>query len=270
MKLVDPKGKNLSSDSQNPIIVGIDCTGSMSDWPAEIFDRLPLFCQTLAKYKPDVEISFSVIGDAYVDEYPLQVAKFGKGTELDDILKAFYPEGGGGGQHHESYELWGNYMLNHVNTPKAVSPFIIILGDEGFYEHVDAAQMKHYVGDSLESNIDAFNVWKALGQKYNVFYLHKDYGGALDKEIVEQWELALSKQKVVRIPSKERAVDVALGIIARSWGNYSDFINNISSRQDPDVVARVVKSIGSAPAVDPSSNSKMSKGSKGSKSRPLV
>ncbi len=258
MDVVGPK-KDVSSDSKNPVIVGIDCTGSMADWPAEIFDRLPLFCQTLAKYKPDVEIMFAVIGDANSDNYPLQVAKFGKGTELDDILKSFFPEGNGGGQHFESYEMFAYYLANHVKTPNAVSPYALILGDEGFYEFVNPAQVKHYLGDTLQSELDSFAVWKTVAQKYNVFYLHKDYdGGGLDKEIVAQWETALSKQKVIRIPSKERAVDVGLGLIAKGWGQFSDFIGNISSRHDPATVARVLNSVSAAPAIDPSLNSTVS------------
>lgn len=39
-KIIDPK-KIVSTESTNPLIVAIDVTGSMSSWPAEIFDRLP-------------------------------------------------------------------------------------------------------------------------------------------------------------------------------------------------------------------------------------
>ncbi|MBI4095404.1 MAG: hypothetical protein HY438_00935 [DPANN group archaeon] len=248
MGVVDPK-KDISSDSKNPVIVGIDCTGSMQEWPAEIFDRLPLFCQTLAKYKPDVEIAFAVIGDANSDEYPLQVAKFGKGTELDTILKSFYPEGGGGGQHFESYELFAHYVQNHVKTPNAVSPFLLVMGDEGFYKQVDPAQARHYMGDNLQGPEDSAGIWKSLTQKYDTYLLHKEYeNAALDTEITEQWSGVLGGQKVLRVPSKERAVDVALGLIAKKWGNYSDFTKNMGSRHGSGTVASVLDSIRGVPA----------------------
>ncbi|MDO8628299.1 MAG: hypothetical protein Q7R56_00925, partial [Nanoarchaeota archaeon] len=54
LALVDPKGKTLTSQSKNPIIVCVDGTGSMQKWPAEIFDRLPLLYQTLSQYRDDV------------------------------------------------------------------------------------------------------------------------------------------------------------------------------------------------------------------------
>ena len=42
-------------------------TGSMQTWPAEIFDRLPLLYNTLAQYRPDLEVLF-------VPRLPAQVA----------------------------------------------------------------------------------------------------------------------------------------------------------------------------------------------------
>ncbi len=270
MKLVNPLRKEISSGSMHPIVVGIDCTGSMADWPGEIFDRLPLFCQTLAKYQPDVELSFSVIGDAYCDEYPLQVADFGKGPALDKVLNAFYPEGGGGGQQSESYELWAYYMLKHSSTPKATSPFLIIMGDESFYELIEPSQAKHYIGDNLEKPLDSFEVWRALGQRYNVFLLHKEYGyGASDDDILKFWETALGRQKIVRVPSKERVVDVAMGIIARAWGKFGDFMTNISARQDDATVSKVVDAINKTPGIDDSTNSRTKK-SRGAGSKPLA
>ena len=93
---MDPKGKELSTASENPIVIAVDGTGSMATWPGEIFDRLPLLYQTLSKYKPDVELTFSVIGDANSDVWPVQIPHFGQGPTLDDYLKALQPEGGGG------------------------------------------------------------------------------------------------------------------------------------------------------------------------------
>ena len=40
-QFTNPK-KMITSQSKHPLIVGVDVTGSMQRWPAEIFDRLPL------------------------------------------------------------------------------------------------------------------------------------------------------------------------------------------------------------------------------------
>src|SRR4051812_43516325 len=133
-ELTDPRGKRLATDSKNPILVAVDVTGSMAHWPAEIFDRLPLLYQTLSQYREDVAISFAAIGDATTDRFPLQVTDFAQGAQLDERLAALYGEGGGGGGSKESYELFAWFVQNRVSTPEAEKPFLIIYGDEGFYE----------------------------------------------------------------------------------------------------------------------------------------
>ncbi|MCX6707293.1 MAG: hypothetical protein NT001_04090 [Candidatus Woesearchaeota archaeon] len=266
-KLVDPTGKAIDTDSETPLIIAVDVTGSMQSWPGEIFDRLPLLYQTLAKYKPDLEISFCAIGDANSDQYPLQVNNFGKELDLEKQLKALCAEGGGGGQGMESYELFGYFMKNKCNTPKATSPFLIIFGDEGFYPQVNPDQVAHYVGDKLESKIESADIWKGLMQKFNVYMLHKQYDGGNDKKIVDQWAEVLGKERVVPLYDEQRAVDVAMGIIARYWGQFGDFKQNLSSRQDPAAQQSVMASLRYVPPAATGSKSQMviTTGSKKSK-----
>lgn len=248
MKLVDPRGKTISSDSKNVIVFGIDGTGSMVDWPLEIFDRLPLFYQTLSQYRADLEVSFGVIGDATCDSYPLQANSFGKGVGLEDHIKALFAEGGGGGQVSESYELFGYFALNKVKAPNAVSPFLFICGDEKFYPRVDPAQVAHYIGDSLQGPLDSKRVLEGLLQKFDVYFLHKPYGSAgnaaVTAEVREHWANAIGPQRVIALPSYDRVVDIAMGIVAKKWGQFGDFKDNLSARQtDPNVVSAVFHSI---------------------------
>ena len=93
-RIIDPS-KSVRSDSKNPLLVAVDVTGSMASWPAEIFDRLPLLYNTLSQYREDLEICFAAIGDAGVDRWPLQVASFAGGYDLEQLLKSLYGEGGG-------------------------------------------------------------------------------------------------------------------------------------------------------------------------------
>ena len=248
MKLVDPRGKTISSDSKNVIVFGIDGTGSMVNWPAEIFDRLPLFYQTLSQYRADLEVSFGVIGDANIDNYPLQVNSFGKGVSLEDHINALFPEGGGGGQVSESYELFGYFALNNVKVPNAVSPFLFICGDEKFYTAVDPAQVAHHIGDRLQGPLDSKKVLESLLQKFDVYFLHKPYGSGGDAgitaEVREHWANAIGQQRVIALPGYDRVVDIAMGIVAKKWGQFGDFKGNLSARQtDPNVVSAVHHSI---------------------------
>ena len=259
MDLVDPLGKKISSNSKNPIIVAIDVTGSMDTWPGEIFDRLPLMYQTLSQYKQDVEICFCAIGDANSDVYPLQVNDFEKGVALEDKIKALGAEGGGGGQISETYELFAYFIDKHCKLPNAKSPFLLIYGDEKFYNKVSPEQAEHYIGDKLQGKLESAKVWKSLMQKFNLFYLQKPYGGGYNDGTTEQvkkhWAKVIGKQKIVDLPSCERAVDVAIGLIAKHWGEFSDFDDNMSARQDDSEKELVKESLRFIPDSEDSSNS---------------
>ena len=240
MNLVDPCGKVISTQSTNPVVVAVDVTGSMSHWPYEIFDRLPLLYQTLSQYREDVEISFVAIGDATSDRYPLQVCDFSKGIGLEDQLNGLYGEGGGGGTVRESYELFAHFLLNQCRAPNAQRPFLILYGDEGFYENVSAQHIRHYLGGQASRDVNSLRIWEALSESWNMFHLRKPYGRGHDAEIENQWAEAIGRERIVSLSGPERAVDLALGLIARSWGHFDDFTVNMSARQS----AKAVKTLG--------------------------
>src|SRR3989338_3076869 len=247
-KLVDPRGKTISTDSQNAIVFGVDVTGSMETWPLEIFARLPLLYQTLSQYRPDVEISFGAIGDATCDNYPLQVNNFGKGVDLETHVNALCAEGGGGGQVSESYELFGHFVINRVKMPNATSPFLFICGDENFYTQVDPAQVEHYIGDKMQGAVDSKKIWAGMTQKFDVYFLHKHYGNSGDAgitaEVRKHWADAIGPQRVIALPGYDRVVDIAMGIVAKRWGQFGDFKDSLNSRQtDPGVVDGVYHSL---------------------------
>ncbi|HEX9925444.1 MAG TPA: hypothetical protein VGD99_22500, partial [Anaerolineae bacterium] len=102
-KIIDPR-KHIRTESANPLIVAVDVTGSMANWPFEIFDRLPLLYNTLSQYRDDLEICFAAIGDGAVDRWPLQVTTFAGGFDLEQLLGSLFGEGGGGDA-PESYGL---------------------------------------------------------------------------------------------------------------------------------------------------------------------
>ncbi|MBL4845306.1 MAG: hypothetical protein JKY65_07265 [Planctomycetes bacterium] len=247
MDLVSPFGRTLSTTSTTPLVVAVDVTGSMASWPAEIFDRLPLLYQTLSQYRPDLEISFAAIGDATSDSYPLQITDFAAGVELEDQLNAIYGEGGGGGGARESYELFAYFLLTKVRAPNAQRPYLIIYGDEGFYPEVSSSQLRYYLGGREKRNRDSVDVWKALSESWNVFHLRKDYGPHKDAEIEAQWAEAIGPERIVSLRSAERAVDLALGLVARGWGHFEDFEENLSARQPKsatDMIRERVSAVG--------------------------
>lgn len=184
-KVIDPK-KRIRTESANPLIVAIDVTGSMASWPFEIFDRLPLLYNTLSQYRPDLEICFAAIGDAAVDRWPLQVTTFASGFDLEQLLGSLYGEGAGGDA-PESYGLFAHWVNTHVEIPNAQeAPFLIVFGDVTMHQRVPAAQVRHYLGDGIQGDVDSLAAWQQVAQTWNTWFLRRPTGKRGD-QVDQQW-----------------------------------------------------------------------------------
>lgn len=240
-KIIDPK-KHIRSESANPLIVGIDVTGSMADWPFEIFDRLPLLYNTLSQYREDLEICFAAIGDAAVDRWPLQVTTFASGFDLEQLLGSLYGEGAGGDA-PESYGLFAHWVNTHVEVANAHEPpFLIVFGDAPMHPTVPRDQIAHYLGDEDGRDVDSFKAWQQAGETWNTWFLRRPTGKPGD-QVDQQWGQAIGEQKIFHIEDEQRAVDYAMGLIARSWGHFGDFRDNMRARQSEEKVTKVSKLI---------------------------
>jgi ribosomal protein S27AE len=240
-KIVDPQ-KRVCTESPNPLIVAVDVTGSMASWPFEIFDRLPLLYNTLSQYREDLEVCFAAIGDAGCDKWPLQVTTFAGGYDLEQILGSLYGEGGGGDA-PESYGLFAHWVNTHVEVPNThESPFLILFGDAPMHPQVPAKQIAHYLGDRTNGDVDAIKAWRQVCQTWNVWFLRRPTGKPGDR-VDQQWGQAISEQKIFHINDEQRAVDYAMGLIARAWGHFGDFQDNMRARQSEGKVIEVSKPI---------------------------
>ena len=231
--------KRITSSSKNPLVVAVDVTGSMQRWPFEIFDRLPLLYNTLSQYRPDLEISFCAIGDAACDRWPLQTTDFSKGFDLERYLKALYGEGGGGDE-PESYGLFAHWLNEHVTVPNAERPFLIVFGDATMHPTVPAGQIRHVMGDDVAQDVDSIAAWNRAARNWNTWFLRRP-GGRQGDAVEKQWGTAIGAQQVVQIDDELRAVDYAMGLVARTWGHFGDFKENMMARQDEEKVVELEK-----------------------------
>jgi hypothetical protein len=244
VQATDPK-KRIVSRSTNPLIIAVDVTGSMGHWPFEIFDRLPLLYMTLSQYRSDLEISFAAIGDAACDRFPLQTTDFARGFDLETRLKALYGEGGGGDE-PESYGLFAWWVANHVETPEARMPFLIVFGDATMHLKVPTGQIKHFLGDEVAKDEDSLATWQQVSSRFNTWFLRRPTGTDGDS-CWKQWADAVGAQKVVMMDDEQRAVDYAMGLIARSWGHFDDFKLNMKARQDESKIEALEKRLVKVP-----------------------
>jgi len=240
-KVIDPK-KSIATNTRNPLIIAVDVTGSMSSWPAEIFDRLPLLYNTLVQYRPDLEVCFAAIGDAYCDQWPLQVTTFASGFDLEQLLGSIYGEGRGGDA-PESYGLFAHWVNTHVTIPGDLEdqPFLIVYGDITMHEKVQRSAIKNLLGGKNKT-VDAIEAWQKVSKTWNTWFLRRR-GGSRGDQVDKQWGRAIGEQKILPIEDEPRAVDYAMGLIARSWGHFDDFKKNMRARQPEKAVDKLAKPI---------------------------
>jgi hypothetical protein len=256
--MVDPR-KRIRTESKNPFVVAVDVTGSMSSWPFEIFDRLPLLYNTLSQYREDLEICFAAIGDAGVDRWPLQVTEFAHGYDLEQQLNALYGEGGGGDA-PESYGLFAWWVEHHVEAPQAKKPFLVVFGDAPMHRTIPRVQVEKLLGEtapqegsstwagklssllSSDEAFDAIAAWKRVAETWDVWFLRRPTGRKGD-EVDRQWAEAIGKDRVFHIDDEQRAVDYAMGLVARAWGRFGDFQENMRARQADAKVKSVAERI---------------------------
>ncbi len=234
---------NLTTNSPSPLVVISDVTGSMGEWPAVMFSKLPYLDKEGQEYLgPEMEICFGAVGDAHTDAYPLQVRPFAKGLDLESRLKELVIEGEGGGQIMETYELAALYFARKVSLPKAVNPILIMIGDEAPYDWVEASHAKKYAGVEMQQKIATAEVFEELKAKFVVYLIRKPYAGH-DEHINRVWASLLGQDHIVDLPQADRVVDVIFGILAKETGKIPYFRAEIEGRQTAAQVKTVYKSL---------------------------
>lgn len=245
--LPSPIGKIIQTSAKFPIVIATDVTGSMRRFPKLIFEKLCMLYNE-AKYilpkklKEDFEISFSAIGDAYCDRHPIQITDFAKEEEVDTNIDLLYPEGGGGGQIKETYELVAYYYLNKCNMKpaKKMKPLLIFIGDESYYPTVNHIHIRNHIGDDVQEGIDSKEVFRQLQQKYEVYILRLEYQDRnSERKIHKQWIDTLGYDHVLLMKDPQRVVDIILGIIAHHVNGYKFFKERLEIRQTQSQVDTV-------------------------------
>ena len=258
-RLEDLISPTLSTESTSPLVILCDETGSMGEWPATIFSKLPYLELEGQEYLgKDMEICFGAIGDAYVDKYPLQIRPFTKGVDLKARLLELVIEGGGGWQTTESYELPALYFARNVTMPKAIRPILIMIGDEQPYPFVDRAQAKQFAHVDLQERLGTEEAFKELKKKFAVYLIRKPYGESgrnemsdVDLQIYRTWVKLLGEDYISVLPEAGRVVDVIFGILARETGRVDYFRGELEGRQEPEQVDTVYKSLRTIHSVKP-------------------
>lgn len=239
----------VTTDSPTPLIVWVDVTGSMGQWPATIFSKLPYLDHEIrTEYLgADAEVCFGAVGDAHSDNYPVQVQPFTKGTDMAKKLEALVIEGNGGGQMKESYELAALYTLHNIQVPKAVEkPVVIFIGDEMAYDQVTVAEAQSRAQVKLARTVTTKEVFDSLKEHFSPYLVLKPYhlGEApINREIEKFWADLLGRDRIAYLDDAGRVVDVIFGILAKEAGREDYFREEIEGRQTQAQVKTVYKAL---------------------------
>lgn len=262
------------------LIVVTDVTGSMGQWPAVMFGKLPYLRHELKEYLgEEAKFLLAAVGDATCDSYPLQIQEPASTfEEAKTALEALVVEGGGGGQTYESYELAAGYFLKAVEVARNVKPVLVFIGDEMPYDRLNADQLMALgIRDASSSSMSTEELFKQLAEVYDVYLIHKPYGSSpsgTTKEVAAVWEKLLPENHVVPLQAPERVVDVLFGILANATGKIDDFKKELTDRQTPAQVTTVLTALhglySSSPKQLRSGNSTMHKATSGKPSKSLL
>lgn len=260
------------------LIVVTDVTGSMGQWPAVMFGKLPYLRHELKQYLgEEAKFLLAAVGDATCDNYPFQVQEPSSTfEEAKTAMEALVVEGGGGGQTYESYELAAGYFLNAVQVARNVKPVLVFIGDEMPYDRLNADQLMA-LGIRDVSSLDTRELFKELCNVYDVYLIHKPYGNTtsgVTKEVADAWEKLLPQNHIVPLQAPERVVDVLFGILANSTNKIDEFKKELTDRQTPAQVTTVLTALHSlystAPKQITSGKSTMHKITTGKPSKSLL
>ncbi len=258
--LIEP---SVRSAAQRPLIIVVDQTASMLDWPVTMFSKLPYLDHEVRWYLgDDAEICFAAIGDASNNEtYPLQVRPFATGTALADRLKELVIEKQGGGNGGETYELAALYLARNLEIDPMAEPIVIFIGDEPYFDDISVGHAATYCKVQLDKDMQSRRAFAELQGKAAVYFIQKPYldeqfgeetGGQMGPEttlVYRKWHSLVGDNHHVMLSKPERVVDLIFGILAQETDRWDDFEEEITGRQTPEQVETVMKSLSTIHAV---------------------
>ena len=185
---------NEEHPNTKPAIIGLDVTGSMGDAATEVARKLNTILTRLYDDVQDVEFCVMGIGDVECDRHPLQVSQFESDIRIAEQLGEVYFEFGGGANPYESYSLAWYFALHHTDLDcwkRGERGLIITLGDEPLNPVLSASNLRKFVGDTPQEDVETDQLYKDVIEKYDVYHINVRHGksSSWDARIENSWKL---------------------------------------------------------------------------------
>jgi hypothetical protein len=272
---------SITTDCTWPLLSLADVTGSVGEaWLTPMFAKYPyLFHEGKIYMGKDLRILFGAVGDSHLDrnggpadKYFAQAIEFVNEFEVKEKIKKLVPEGGGGGQSKEDYQLWVLYALHNIHFPKARrKPLLILNGDEAPWEEVSRELARKVHVDLGADKISTKKIFKLAKEKFTIYMVRKPYDRYEEHDIHVQWVKLLGDSHVCVMKSPDRVVDVYFGIMAKEAGMIPTFKDELSGRQTAAQCKEVMETLESIFADEtPDDMPIEAESDKGVKTAPLV
>jgi hypothetical protein len=204
VKMRESRDSDIHPDSLS-IAVYLDVTGSMGRIPEILVrEKLGALMNTLIDHGvAHPQILFGAIGDHFSDRFPLQIGQFESGTdELDQWLTSIFIEGGGGGQHMESYLLGWLFCARHTSIDcfekRGQKGFLFTIGDESSWDQLDAAALKALMGYPEASTVSDRQLLEEAQRAYHVFHIHINEASYRDNpDVLGYWRGMLGERLLI-------------------------------------------------------------------------
>lgn len=177
--------------TSNPIIIGLDVTGSMSSVLDAVVKNVNTLITTIYEESiiPHPQIMFIGFGDVECDQQPAQVTQYESDIRLLTQLTDIYFERGGGGNGYESYTLpwWIAANKTRIDsfTKRSVKGTLFTIGDEPLNPILKRKDMQK-LGLNVEVDINTEDLFEEVSKTYNVYHINvkPDVGATYWKRIL--------------------------------------------------------------------------------------
>ena len=260
---LDPKGVKFreSRDSKdNPnstaIIIAQDVTGSMG-MISEVMAKkgVPTLVTEIYERKPvtDPHILCMAIGDVEYDSAPLQVTQFEADMRIATQLEKFYLEGGGGGNHYESYAMAWYFAAYHTELDcvekRNKKGYLFTIGDELSTPFISSDAIERFLGYKPQAkSLSMDEILTAASRKYEIFHVIVEEGSAArgnKNGTFDAWKKVLG-QRVIRLADHTKLAEVVVSAIQVAEGVDHDEVEKSWDGSTGVVVGKAIRDIASS------------------------
>lgn len=247
---------SVDNPNSTAIIVTLDVTGSMGMIAESIArEGLGVLFNEILDRKPvtDPHLMFMANGDAYCDNYPLQVSQFEADNRIIEQLTDIFLEGRGGGNNFESYDLPWYFAAQHTSIDcfekRGKKGYLFTVGDEPAPPGLTAAQIKRFIGDDVSQDITSKELFAMASKMYHIFHVVIEQGNGCrySKDgVIKTWNDLIGAQHVLPLEDYTKLSEVIVSAIQVVEGSSAASVAATWSGSTSVVVAKAVAGMSSS------------------------